>query len=69
MFYNRLTASLKEESQARALPTAGPPGFTACPVAFAPGSWQQQLFETAYERARQAVTPERQRWENEIVWN
>ena len=53
-----------------ALPEVGA-AFVVCPLVFAPGSWQQQLYQSAFEHARTALVhvQARSRRDNLIVWN
>jgi hypothetical protein len=48
---------------------AAAPAFAAFPVAFAPTAWQQQIYQTALARAREALAPTHPRWDDVILWN
>jgi hypothetical protein len=70
---NRLLGMFREQatfSAALPLEAASPASaFVACPVAFSPTAWQQQIYQSALERAREALAPMQFRRNEAVLWN
>jgi hypothetical protein len=45
------------------------PAFAVCPVAFALTAWQQRIYQSALEHARETVASARFLRKNVILWN
>jgi len=75
MSVNRLQGFFAGQDEESAVGSAAVPevgaAFVVCPLTFAPGSWQQQLYQSAFERARAALVHGQaaSRRDNLIVWN
>jgi hypothetical protein len=70
---NRISSHLAAVSASPAgLSSAAIPfgsGFALCPWVVAPGSWQMQVYQLAFERARAALEPARSRMTFEFSAN
>jgi hypothetical protein len=73
MAVNRLLGLFRDPSAiSRDEPAAAavaPPAFAPYPLAFNPNIWQQQIYQTAWERARKELAPCRTQRLDKTVWN